>query len=142
MTREKIISLEGNDLNRVLAIEVMGFEEISEQQDLNRKQIASYLPGHGIITLYGNNYIARFNGKSIKWNPGENMSVAWELVRTVGDNFDNININVNNNGITEVNVIVWTTDEDGKEVLNEYEYASEFAAEAICKAILLAVLEK
>lgn len=142
MTNEQIIALEGNALNRTVAIEVMGFEEISEQQDLKRKQIASYLPGHGIIALYENNYIARFNGKSIRWNPGENISVAWELVKTVGDNFDNININVNNDGIVEVNVIVWTTDEDGKQVLNEYDYASEFATEAICKAILLAVSEK
>lgn len=142
MTREEILALDGNALNKAVAIEVMGFEEKSEQEDLKRKQISSYLPGHGIFALYGDHYIARFEGKSIKWDPRTNMSLAWELVKTIGDNFENININVNNDGITEVNIIVWTTDEDGKEVLNEYEYASEFAEEAICKAILLAVLEK
>lgn len=81
MTREEILALEGNDLNKAVAIEVMGFEEISEHADLKRKQISSYLPGCGIIALYGDYYIARFLGKSVTWNPHENISVAFEVIK-------------------------------------------------------------
>lgn len=131
MTREEILALEGNDLNKTVAIEVMGFEEISNIEDAKRKQISSYLPGHGIFTLYGDRYVARFGGKSIIWNPNESISAAWEVVEKLKDN---LQIFTYFDGSDPAFPKGWSVKINGVHV-----EGCDTAPEAICKCALLAM---
>lgn len=130
MTPEEIQAMGPKELAEMTAAHVMGWIIISEREDLERRQTANYVSGRGIIGLYGNRYIARSDGRSRDWNPGEDISAAWEVLEHLKNKGAEINI-----GFYEK----WDCDIDYPIGCNWRE-VGETAPEAICKAALLAVL--
>lgn len=87
MKREELYSewdnLTNLERNAWVAKDVMGWEVISEHEDLKRKQSSDYKEGYGIVALYGNHYTARTRGRSFQWNPVAEISAAWKMEEKV-----------------------------------------------------------
>lgn len=130
MTREEIQAMGPKELAEMTATHVMGWIIISEREDLERRQTDNYVQGRGIIALYGNRYIARSDGRSREWNPGEDISAAWEVEERM--NADELFWRYTNH----VKKLLLSKMSEG---VNEYDMMHA-PPEIRCKAALLAVL--
>jgi len=85
MNIEQLKLLSNLEINRLCAVNIMGWEVITEHEDLgNRRQRSDYEVG-GIIALYGKRWMARRQGKSSYWNPSEDMNDALLVVAKLNE---------------------------------------------------------
>lgn len=134
MTPEEIQAMGPKELAEMTATHVMGWIIISEREDLERRQTANYVHGRGIIALYGNRYIARSDGRSRDWNPGEGISAAWEVVERFKNEGYLFSLKNLVGGKYEFHLTDWSRKCD------VFSGQGTTAPEAICKCALLAIL--
>lgn len=127
--------MSAQELAEATAIHVMGWEIITQHEDMRRFQTSDYPDGKGIIALYGIRYVARTGGRRIDWNPAEDISAAWEVVEQL-----KLIVAPNNNGGWKSGVMNGARLEKQHVIWSNYWVFSDTAPEAICKAALLAVM--
>ena len=129
LTREQILNMSAQELAEATAVHVMGWEIISQNEDMRRFQTADYPAGQGIIALYGKRYVARSGGRRIDWNPAEDIAVAWE----VEDKIKELSGGEKGLIIKYMTRLMNVVGEDGFDMLHA-------TPEQRCKAALLAVM--
>ncbi|RLG44476.1 MAG: hypothetical protein DRN81_04505 [Thermoproteota archaeon] len=131
MTRDEILRLEpGPELDRLMAEEVMGWEE-GEDFDCSKEGPLIYYPSR-------NRVLGR------KWSPSTDIAAAWEVIRKMLDSGWGCEIYSPNNPYALENADKWFVvfAKSGPIVMQlNFSAKAPSAPLAICRAALLAVKE-